>query len=362
MALALPGFANISKLFNFGGSSTAIGLSIGTSSIKLVELQREKKGYRLIHFGIVQLPDEAIVNREIVNSIAVVDALKTLVSQLRLSSKVCVLSVSGTFLIIKRMTLEIPNAREMQDQIFWEAEQYLPFDVSEVVMDYHVISRSKEGKTDALLVAMKRSVLDSYMAVSIDGGLKPKTVDVDYFALQNTLELNYPQNPSESVAVIDIGANALKMVIVHQGIPVFTKESALGGRNLTADIQRHMNLNFADAEALKVSGQNGAVPQEVSELVHVACENFATEIKRTLDFHLASSPGAPVSYALLTGGSAKIPNLSKIVEDVIQIPTQVMNPFTAVSYDPSVFTPEYIAAIAPLAGVAIGNAIRAGDA
>ena len=355
------GLAGLANLFSFGGGGgTAVGLSIGTSSIKIVELKKSGKVWKLLHFGMVQLPDEVIVNREIVNQVAVVDAIKTLCSQIKLKNKNVCTSLSGTSLIIKRMQLEVPNMKELQEQVFWEAEQYLPFDVTEVVMDFQMLSRSKDSKTDVLLVAVKRSVLDTYMACIEEAGLKPKIVDVDFFALQNLYEANYPLNPSEAVAIVDIGASALKISVVQAGVPVFTKDAAIGGRNLTSEIQRHLNLSFNDAETLKIGGQGVALPQEVSELMHVASENFAGEIKRALDFYNASAAGAQVSYVLLAGGSAKIPGLSKLVEDQVGRPVQLANPFNSISYDPAVFTQDYMAAVAPIAAVPIGLAIRAG--
>jgi type IV pilus assembly protein PilM len=354
-------FAKLSGMLSFGSGETCVGLSIGSSAIKLVELKKVGKSWKLLHFGVVQLPEDAVVNREIVNQIAVVDSIKTLTNQLKLKTKSVCTAISGTSLIIKRMTLEVPNLKELQDQVFWEAEQYLPFDISEVVMDFQILSRSKDNKTDLLLVAVKKSVLDSYMGSIEESGLKPKIVDVDFFAMQNLIEANYPVNPSEAVAMADIGASSLKVVVVHNGIPVFTKDSAIGGRNLTAEIQKHLNLSYADAETLKVGSQSGeAMPQEVSDLMHIMAENFALEIKRALDFYNASSSGAPVSYLILSGGSAKIPGLSKVVEDSIGLPTQLANPFNSISYDPSVFTQDYVNAIAPMAAVPIGLALRMG--
>jgi type IV pilus assembly protein PilM len=259
------------------------------------------------------------------------------------------------------MQIETPNPKELQAQVFWEAEQYIPFDVSEVVMDYHVLSKGKDAKTDVLLVAVKRSVLDSYMSCIEDANLKAKIVDADYFALQNLFEANYQPNASEAVAIVDIGASSTKFVVVQAGIPVFTKDSSLGGKTLTQEIQKHLSLSFVDAETLKVGAQAGGMPQEVSELMSVMSENLATEIKRTLDFYNASSSGAPVSYILLAGGSSKIPGLSKAIEDSTGLPTQALNPFNSITYDPAVFSQEYVAGISAAASVAIGLALRAGS-
>jgi len=343
-----------------GGGKSAIGLSIGSSSIKLVELKKSKNGWKLLHFGMVALPPDCIVNREIVNPVAVTEGLKALLSQLKLQTRQVCISLSGNSLFLKRMQLEVPNMKELQDQVFWEAEQYLPFDVSEVVMDYQLLSKGKDSSADVLLVAVKRSVLDTYMGCVEDASLQPTIVDAEFFAIQNAFEANYPLQPGESAVVVDIGATAMKLVVVKDGVPIYTKDSALGGQNLTAEIQKHLQLSFADAEALKTGSGGGAVPQEVSDLMSIMAENLGSEIKRTLDFYLASSSGAPLTYVILAGGASKIPGLSRAVEEAVQLPTQVMNPFNAVSYDPAVFTQDYVNSIGPIAAVPIGLALRAG--
>ncbi|MEN9723717.1 MAG: hypothetical protein RJB38_1703 [Pseudomonadota bacterium] len=347
------------KGFSGGGGKSAIGLSIGSSSIKLVELQKSKSGSRLLHVGMVGLPPDSVVNREIVNPVAVTESLKTLLSQVKLQGKKVCISVSGNSVILKRMQLEVPNMKELQEQVFWEAEQYLPFEASEVVMDFQLLSKGKDNQAEVLLVAVKKSILDTYMASVEDAGLEPSIVDVDFFALQNAFEANYPLQPGESAVVVDIGATATKLVVVKEGIPVFTKDSALGGQNLTAEIQKHLQLSYTDAEILKTGASGGAVPQEVSDLMQVMSENIARDIKRTLDFYYASSSGAPATYVILAGGGSRVPGLSKVIEDTVQLPTQVMNPFNAISYDPAIFTQDYVNSIGPIAAVPIGLALRA---
>ena len=360
LSLRLPQLPLISDLFSFGGGETAVGLSIGSSSIKLVELKKIGKTWKLLHFGVVQLPEDAIVNREIVNAIAVVDSLKTLVGQIKLKSRSVCTALSGTSVIIKRMQLEIPNLRELQEQVFWEAEQYIPFEVSEVVMDFQMLSRAKDNKTDVLLVAVKNSVLESYMSCISDAQLRAKVVDVDFFALQNIFEANYPNNSTDAVVIVDVGAAATKIVVVQGGIPVFTKDSTLGGKALTQEIQKHLNLSYQDAEALKVGEQTSGVPQEVNELMHVTAENIASEMKRVLDFYNASSAGGRATSILLTGGGSKIAGLSQMVEDATGVPTQLLNPFNAITYDPTIFSQDYLSSIASLAAVPMGLALRAG--
>lgn len=352
-------FQGLSGFFSTFGGSSFVGLSIGSSCIKIVEIAKYKKAYKLIHFGVLQLPEDVIVNREIVNQIALVESLKTLLSQMKLRSKMVCSSLSGTSLIIKRMSLEVQNMREIQDQVFWEAEQYLPFDVSEVVMDFDIVSKTKDNKVDLILVAVKKSVLESYMDCIVDAGLKVKVMDVDFFALQTIFEFTYPISPSEAAAIVDIGACSMKMVVSQNGVPVFTKDSSVGGKNLTVEIQKHLNLSYVDAEALKLGEQGGNFPQEVNDLMQVASEGFAAEIKRSIDFYNASSSSAPISYIVLAGGSAKIPGLAKAIEDLVKISTQLINPFNSIVYDTKVFSSEYLNAISALSAVPLGLALRA---
>jgi type IV pilus assembly protein PilM len=334
---------------------------LGTSAVKLAEMKKNGKSWKLLHFGYVQLPEEAIINNEIMNPAAVVDAVKTLLRQIRLKNTSVCTSLVGTGVIVKRMTVEVPNAKELQEQVFWEAEQYLPFDVSEVYLDFQVLSRTKSGTTDVVLVAAKKGSVDSYIGAIEQSGLKAKIVDLDTFALQNVFEQNYPAKPHESVAIVDLGASAMRFSVIHQGVPVFNKETGMGGKALTQEIQRHLNLSFADAESLKVSGSTDRIPQEVADLIHISCENISGEIKRSIDIHNGSNSGAPIAYILLTGGGAKLPGISQMVEQQCGLPTQIMNPFSAIAYDSSHFSPEQLTAHGPLAAVPIGLAMRAGS-
>lgn len=345
-------------LASLAGSKTTVGVCIGAASVKIVEMKKVGSGWKLAHFGIANVPEDSVVNREVFNPVAVTQAVSAAFSQSKIGKKTVVTGLGGSSIILKRMTVEVQKVSELQDAVFWEAEQYLPFDPSEVSMDYHTISKGKETKTDVLFVAAKLSVMDGFIGSIEDAGLKVRIVDTEYFALQNVFEANYDQRPGEVVAIVDIGASSLKVLVLDDGIPVFTKESPMGGRNLTAEIQRQMNLSLGDAEAMKITQGRGAVPQEIVEITQVAIENFATEVRRALDFYNASSTGAPVSYVLVTGGSAQIPELSRGIEDRVGLPTQLLNPFARIGYDESIFTPEMISSIAPIVALPMGYALR----
>lgn len=340
------------------GASTQLGVSIGTSSIKIAELKKSGKGYSLVHFGIAQLPDEAIVNREIVNHMAVVDALRGLVSQLKIKGRNVVTALSGANVIVKRIVLEKAGTEEFDDTIRWEAEQYVPFDINEVIYDYQVLDKKgTDSKMEVMMVACKKTVIESYQAVFKDAGLNPSIIDVDLFALQNVQEANYPAG--SAVALVDIGAASLKLSVCADGRPLFTRDSAVGGRALTAEIQKHLNLSYQEAELLKIDGNaEGQMPQEVADLMHVMAENLAAEVKRSIDFYTASNSGANIGYILLSGGSCRLPNLAKMIEDMMGIPTPLLNPFNQLGYDAKAFNSDYISAISSVAAIPVGLAIR----
>ena len=340
------------------GSTTQIGVSIGTSSVKVAEIKKTGKVYSLVHFGVAQIPSEAIANREIVNHMVVVDALRGLVQQLKLKGRSVVTSLSGASIIVKKITLEQTSPKELDDAILWEAEQYIPFDINEVVYDYQVVNKNgPEGKMEVILVACKRAIIDSYMAVFHDAGLSANVVDIDLFALQHSFEFNYP--PDTVAALVDIGASSLKLAICSKGQPVFTRDSAIGGKALTIEIQKHLNVNYQEAELLKIDGNSqGQMPQEVADLMHVMAENMAAEIKRSMDFYTASNSGDPALCVMLAGGSSRLPNLAKMVEDSIGLPVQFLNPFTTVAFDEKIFSQDYISAVSSMAAVPVGLALR----
>lgn len=351
------------SLFTFG-SNSSIGVCIGSSSIKVAELKRKKSHFELTHFAMAEIPDEAIVNREIISHMSVVDVLRELVQSLKLKGRTAVTSISGANVVVKKLLVDPAPSHELMETIIWEAEQYIPFNINDVAYDYQILNKNgPQGKMEVLLVACKKEILSSYQAVLRDAGLVPATVDIDYFALQNVYEVNYES--SVSTAVIDIGAVSTRIVVCADKQPLFTRDAQVGGRTLTQEIQRHLQVSFQEAEVLKIdhamqvaSGEASRVPQEVADLMQVMAENFASEIKRSLDFYNASNAGPTVQQILLSGGSASIAALPAMVQASTKVPTAYLNPFQNIRFDEKVFSPEYITRIQHSSVVPIGLALR----
>jgi type IV pilus assembly protein PilM len=337
-----------------GKSSNCVGLSIGASSVKVVQISKKKTGYTLEHFGMASMLEGTSENRDIINSTSVVEAIQAALAQAKISNKDMCSAVTGSSLIIKTLSLVIGDEKELKDQVFWEAEQYIPFDMSEVVLDYQIIKK-RGTQYDVILVAVKKNFLDQYMQAINDAALQPKIIDTEAFALQNAYEANYPTTNTEAMLLADIGALSTKIIVVAGGLPLFIKDAPFGGNSITLEIQRELRVSSADAEALKVSEN---LPREVAEVLMRMAQVMSTEVKKTIDFYTASSIGPPIVGVLLSGGGARSPGMTKMIEDSIGIPCSLLNPFQRVQGNSKNFSAEFLSSIAPEAVIPLGLAIR----
>jgi len=347
----------------------ALGLDIGSSSVKLVALKElKRKGeevYALTSFGMRPLPSEAIVDGALMNSAAVVQAVQELVRELKLKQKETAIGVSGHSVIIKKIQMPRMTAGELDESIQWEAEQYIPFDVKDVNLDTQILASNADdqsGQMDVLLVAAKKDMINDYTGVVREAGLEAVVVDVDAFAVQNTYSANYESSPGETVVLINAGAAVVNINILANGVTVFTRDVTIGGNQFTEEIQKTLNVSFEEAEALKTGGgradADAVVPQEVEEVMSSMAEQVVGEIQRSLDFYAGTAVDATFSKVFLSGGTAKIPALFKSIEARIGVPVEILNPFKNIEIDPRRFDPAFIMEVAPIAAVATGLALR----
>lgn len=250
----------------------AVGLDIGSGSIKVCQLKQSKKNYALQAFGMVQLPPEAIVDGALMNSNAVVDAIQELFQSQKIKSKEVATSVSGHSVIIKKINLPQMTPEELEESIQWEAEQYIPFDINDVNIDVQILNTesTQAGQMDVLLVAAKKDMVNDYTSVIMEAGLTPVVVDVDSFAVQNMFEVNYEVPRSETVVLINIGAAVTNINVLANGISTFTRDISIGGGQFTDAIQKALNVSYDEAEALKLGGgadTDAVVPQEVERVL-----------------------------------------------------------------------------------------------
>ncbi|MDP8224692.1 MAG: type IV pilus assembly protein PilM [Candidatus Lernaella stagnicola] len=343
----------------FSRKKGVLGLDIGSGSIKVLELAETKLGYQLVNFGIAYMPHETIVDSTIMNAPAVVNAVRTLIAENNVKSPRDVsTSVSGHSVIIRKITLPLMTEEEIEGNIQWEAEQYIPFDINEVNIDYQRLAMEGDDQEsqDVLLVAVKKEMVNDYTAVISEAGLNPVIMDVDAFAVQNMYEVNYEVERGKVVTLVNIGASVININIVHNGNSVFTRDMSIGGNHYTEELQKQLSVSFEEAEQIKLGKQQA--DQDIQPILDGISNSIALEIQRSLDFFTATSNFAHISKVYLAGGAAKTAGLQQIIENQVGIPVEMINPFNNIEVPTKSFDMDYIQEIAPLCGVVVGLALR----
>ena len=345
----------------FKAKKDVVGIDIGSSSVKLVQLREAKGVYHLVNLGIAPLPPEAIVDNAIMDSSSVVEAVRTLVESLKIKTKNVASSISGHSVIIRKILLPIMTEDEMEASIQWEAEQYIPFEISEVNLDFQILGAAQKdpSQMNVILVAAKKDFVNDYVAVFKEAGLSPLVIDIDCFALENTFEINYGFEADASVALINIGASAMNINILKDGESVFTRDIQVGGNMFNEEIQKRLGVSSEDAETVKLGGDVDDVdPGAVADVITEASESLAQEVQRSLDFFSATSSDEKVQAVYIAGGVSKTIQVKEALERRLSMPVEVLDPFRQVVVNEKDFDPEYIHSIGPNFPVAVGLAMR----
>jgi len=344
----------------FFGPKNLIGLDIGTSSIKLVELEESKGSYRLKNFGTAKLPKETIVNGVVINAEPIVNSIKTLMDNLRVTNKSVSMSVSGHPVIIKKITLPVTSEEALEPVIETESEQYIPFDLDEVNIDFQIlgINEEQQDQMDVMLVAAKKQMIDEYSDVIQSAGLKPVVADIDVFALENMFNLNYTHEEEAIIALVDIGASITNINIIRNEVSVFNRDVFLGGNQITEEIQKDLSVSYEEAESLKIGEVIEGINQEVlDDLILKGASSIAREVQRTLDFFTGSNY-TEITHVYLSGGAAKTKGLKDVIAEKMTATVEFVDPFKVIRYDKKTFDTEYIKEITLLSSIGVGLAIR----
>ncbi|MFQ5736636.1 MAG: type IV pilus assembly protein PilM [Thermodesulfobacteriota bacterium] len=339
----------------------AVAFDIGSNSIKLVQMNQTKKGWELIKIGMAELPPEAIVDGSIIDSMAVTNTLRELVKTHGVKVKDSASSLTGHSVIIKKVSFPAMTEDELAESIQWEAEQYIPFPISDVNIDFQILGADTEGRgqMDVMLVAVKKDVINDYTNVIKEAGLNPVVIDVDSFALENMMEINYPVTPGENIAMVNIGATITSISVLFGGLTIFTRSIPMGGNQFTEEIQRQLNISFKDAEELKTGKREPAADaSSLPMAIETVSTNLTFEIKRSLDFFLGGNQGAYVNKIYLSGGGSKIAGLQNLMQEKTSIPVEAVNPFKNIEISTKDVEPEALKDMAPFFGVAVGLATR----
>jgi len=339
-----------------------VGLDIGSSAVKAVELKASGKGYKVTAFGTEPVPPDSIADGAIIDASAVADSIRRLFESRNIKTREVAASLSGNAVIVKKISVPVMADAELAEAIQWEAEQYIPFDIQDVNLDYQILDRGDPaaGRTtmDVLLVAAKKEKIADYTGVIAQAGRTAVVVDVDAFALQNAYEANYGSDPHAVVVLLNAGASATNINILHGVQSVFTRDISIGGNAYTEALQRELNLTYETADALK-RGQSveGPTFEDARPVLRAVTENVMLEIQKTFDFFKATAASDKIDRIVLSGGASRAEAFSDLLTDRFELPVEAFDPFKSVMFDPKKLGVDSSEA-APTAAVAVGLALR----
>jgi type IV pilus assembly protein PilM len=341
------------------GRST-IGLDIGSSLVKIVEIDHGRSAPTLVRLGIVPLPPEAIVDGEIMDRLLVLDAVRECVSQSGVKGRDVVTAVSGRALIVKKVVMDKMNQEDAQEAIHWEAEQHVPFDIDDVCLDFQILNDDLgNNQMQVLLVAAKKEAIHAHADLVRDADLNPIVIDVDSFAVQNCFEVNYEPPAGRVVGLVNVGSETTNLNIVQNAAPQFTRDLAVGRSRFVEEVQRELNIGKEEASRFLTTGPaSGTQAEPLREAVRRTAEELSLGIERSFAFLKGSGEADRLDSLMISGGGAQMPLLRDFLADRHGVAVDVADPLRRVAYDPELFTKQPVEEVAPLLAVGVGLGLR----
>jgi len=347
------------------GKTSMVGVDVGSSSVKAVELQGKSGDFQLLSLGFEALQSDSVVDGQIIELNAVSNAIGNIFNEHKIKSTKVAAGVNGHSVIVKNIVLPQMTDDELQESFAWHAEEHIPFDITDVNLDYHVTSRTDDA-IHVLMAACKRDKIANLKQAIQLAGKQPAVIDVDAFALQNCYELNYEPTPGQVVALLNIGASTTNINILNGAQSVFTRDATFGGNQYTSLLQKELGLTFDQAESVKrgMSLPEGADQREIGPILDTVSDILALEIQKTMDFYRATAEDgeSAVQSILVSGGGSKLTGLVEFLSNRFEIPVEMFDPFRKIRVDARGFDPEYMREIVPEMAIAVGLALRGVDA
>ena len=337
-----------------------VGVDIGASSIKVVQLKEARKKLQIVRWGYAPLPPQTIIDGHVMNAGAVTESLARIFQDNKIQQRDVAIGVYGQSVIVRKITVPMMTAGELDEQIHWEAEQHIPFDIKLMSIDYEVLRKRPEaGQMDLLLVAAKKDEITDYASILREAKLKPAVVDINAFTVQNIFEHQYGLPPDGTIALLNVGAAVSSLNIVSKGVSAFTREITNAGNSITEEIRKALSCSYEQAEAYKMGGgPTQIVPQEVTQIINTACQGLAGEIQRSLDFYLATSGEQEISRIYACGGSAYLAPLTQAIERRARVPVQLFDPMVNLTVDTKFVNEPQLRSMAAQMVVALGLSLR----
>lgn len=344
----------------FFKSKKVIGLDVGTSSIKVAEVNVSGSNVELVSFALTETPPQSVSGGELLDVGTLGVVIEGMISGLKTKTKNVAMSMWGTSVIVKKISIPKMDKKVLKDQIKFEAEQYLPFDLNNIRLVYQVLNTSESPDTmDVILVAAQNELVNQYTRLVATAGLNCSILDVSGFALANIYELNYGKNPSQVIGLVNLGASTTNLSIVQNGDVVFARDVPVGGQTFTNEIHKALGVTLREAETLKISASNkGEVPDEVHSIINATNEMICEEMKSSFDFFSASNNGLKIERSYYTGGSSVTNGLIPSLSQSLGVPFEVIDPFRKVRVNSNIFSDDYLNKISPFSAIVLGLAIR----
>jgi type IV pilus assembly protein PilM len=347
------------------GKKSMVGVDIGSSSVKAVELQGKNGDFQLVSLGYEGLQPDSVVDGQIMELNAVSSAIGNIFNEHKIKTTKVAAGVNGHSVIVKNIVLPQMSEDELQESFAWHAEEHIPFDISDVNLDYHVTGSSPEA-IHVLLAACKRDKIANLKQAIQLAGKQPAVIDVDAFALQNCYELNYEPQPGQVVALLNIGASTTNINILNGERSVFTRDATFGGNQYTSLLQKELGLTFDQAEQVKrgMPLPENIEPRDIEPILDTVSDILALEIQKTMDFYRATVEDGEeaVQQILVSGGGSKLNGLIEFLSTRFEIAVEVFDPFRKIRVDSRSFDPDYMREIVPEMAIAVGLALRGVDA
>lgn len=345
--------------------SAVLGIDISTAAVKLLELSRVGSRYRVESYAVAPLPLDAVVDKNITNVEIIGNAIKIAVKNSGTRAKQASVAVAGSSVMTKIISMPASlSDAEMEEQIMVEADQYIPYSLDEVNLDFEVQGTLKTNPdmVNVLLAASRRENIEDRVAALSHAGLKAVVVDVEAFAMENAFSLLTDQFSNtignKTVAIVDIGATMTTLNILQEGKTVYTREQSFGGKQLTEEIQRRYGLSYEEAG---LSKRHGGLPDNYrTDVLEPFKKAILQQIVRSLQFFISSSVNKGIDAMVLAGGCASIPGLENLVEGELGVPTYIANPFINMSLAARI-KPQSLNNDSPAMMIACGLALRSFD-
>ncbi|HEX8708554.1 MAG TPA: type IV pilus assembly protein PilM [Pyrinomonadaceae bacterium] len=345
------------------GKKNLVGLDIGSSSIKAVELTGKPGSLQLVSLGYENLQSDSIVDGQIMELNDVSNVITNIFREHQIKTDRVAAGVSGHSVIVKNIVVPQMSPDELEESIEWHAEEHIAFDIADVSLDYQVTGSTPDA-LHVLMAACKRDKVANIKQAIQLAGKQPAIIDVDAFALQNCYEVNYDPMPGQIVALLNVGASTMNINILNGTKSVFTRDVSVGGNQYTDLLQKELDLTFEQAEAVKRGAPPPGIEVHGTEpILETVSDILALEISKTMDFYRATAEDGEgaVQKILISGGGSKLAGLPEYLAKRFEIPVEVFDPFRQIKVDARRFDPDYMREVVPEMAIAVGLALRGVD-